>query len=80
MAEKANHYWYDMLDTSKIDIGNSKVQLVKNGTYVAKYKMTVPKELYDYDVPKRDDHRPDTRATWHQVKVNCVSFSEDGRQ
>lgn len=80
MAEKANHYWYDMLDTSKIDIGNSKVQLVKNGTYVAKYKMTVPKELYDYDVPKRDDHRPDTRATWHQVKVNYVSFSEDGRQ
>ena len=49
MAEKANHYWYDMLDTSKIDIGDSKMQLAKSGTYIAKYKMTIPKELYDYE-------------------------------
>lgn len=49
MAEKANHYWYDMLDISKIDIGDSKMQLAKSGTYIAKYKMTIPKELYDYE-------------------------------
>ena len=49
MAEKANHYWYDMLDTSKIDIGTSKVQLVKDGTYISKYKITIPKELYSYE-------------------------------
>lgn len=43
MAEKAGHYWFDDLDTSKIVLGTSKLQLVKNGTYISKYKITVPK-------------------------------------
>ena len=30
MAEKAGHYWYDMLEMDKIDIGTSKLQLVDN--------------------------------------------------
>jgi hypothetical protein len=49
MAEKAGHYWFNLLDTSKIDLGTAKHQLVKNGVYVSKYKITVPKELYDYE-------------------------------
>lgn len=49
MAEKAGHYWFDSLDTSRIEIGTSKLQLVKGGTYVPKYKMTIPKELKDYE-------------------------------
>lgn len=48
MAEKAGHYWFDMLDMSKIEIGTSKLQLVKNGVYVSKYKITVSKELNGY--------------------------------
>lgn len=49
MAEKASHYWADMLDKSKIDIGTSKIQLAKGGTYVPQYKMTIPKGLHDYE-------------------------------
>ena len=49
MAEKAGHYWFDMLDISKVYLGTSKLQLVENGTYIAKYKITVPKELHSYE-------------------------------
>ena len=49
MAEKAGHYWFDMLDTALMGITESKLQLVKNGTYISKYKITVPKELNDYE-------------------------------
>lgn len=49
MAEKTGHYWFDSLDTNKIELGTSKFQLVENGTYIPKYKITVPKELYEYE-------------------------------
>ena len=49
MAEKASHYWFDMLDLDKIDLGTSKLQLVNNGIYIKKYKITVPKELNEYE-------------------------------
>ena len=49
MAEKAGHYWFDMLDSDSLGISNSKLQLVENGTYISKYKITVPKELHDYE-------------------------------
>jgi len=49
MAEKAVHYWFDLLDTDKIELGSSKYQLVKNGAYIPKYKITIPKELREYE-------------------------------
>ena len=49
MAEKSGHYWLDALDTSKIEPGTSKLQLAKNGVYISKYKITVPKELNEYE-------------------------------
>ena len=49
MAEKAEHYWFDALDMSKIELGTSKLQLSKNGIYISKYKITVPKELNEYE-------------------------------
>ncbi|MDD2437847.1 MAG: type IV toxin-antitoxin system AbiEi family antitoxin domain-containing protein [Massilibacteroides sp.] len=49
MAEKAGHYWFHSLDTGKLDLGSAKHQLVENGVYVSKYKITVPKELYEYE-------------------------------
>lgn len=49
MAEKAGHYWFDILDTSQIDIGTGKMQLTKGGTYISKYKITVPTELHQYE-------------------------------
>lgn len=49
MAEKAGHYWFDSLDTDKIKLGSSKFQLAVNGVYIPKYKITVPKELHEYE-------------------------------
>ncbi|MDD6228647.1 MAG: type IV toxin-antitoxin system AbiEi family antitoxin [Bacteroidales bacterium] len=49
MAEKAGHYWFDMLDTDKFGLTTSKLQLVDNGAYISKYRITVPKELNDYE-------------------------------
>ncbi len=49
MAEKAGHYWYDMLNQETIGLSGSKLKLVDNGTYISKYKITVPKELNDYE-------------------------------
>ncbi len=49
MAEKAGHYWFDMLHIDKIDLGASKQQLVENGIYINKYRITIPKELNEYE-------------------------------
>ena len=49
MAEKAGHYWFEELDTSKIDMGTGKLQLVKDGILNKKYSITVSKELNDYE-------------------------------
>jgi len=49
MAEKAGHYWFDSFNTDKIEFGSSKYPLAKNGVYIPKYKITVPKELYEYE-------------------------------
>ncbi len=49
MAEKAGHHWFSLLKTNKIELGSAKHKLVENGTYVPKYKITVPKELYEYE-------------------------------
>jgi hypothetical protein len=49
MAEKADHHWYSLLDTSKPELGSGKQQLVEKGVYHSKYKITIPKELYDYE-------------------------------
>ena len=45
MAEKANHSWLSHLDLTKIDLGKGKRSIVKNGAYIEKYGITVPKEL-----------------------------------
>ena len=49
MAEKAGHYWFEMLNIDKLNLGTSKQQLVENGVYIKKYRITVPKELNEYE-------------------------------
>lgn len=49
MAEKAGHYWFEMLQPEKFDFSSSKLQLVENGVYISKYRITVPKDLYNYE-------------------------------
>lgn len=47
MAEKANHQWLQFVKTEEIDIGSGKRMLIKNGTYISKYSISIPKELAD---------------------------------
>lgn len=49
MAEKSGHHWFNLLDAGKINLGLAKHKLVENGVYVSKYKITVPKELHEYE-------------------------------
>ena len=49
MAEKAGHYWSDMLNIDRINLGTSKQQLVESGIYIKKYRITIPKELNEYE-------------------------------
>ena len=49
MAEKAGHYWFDMLDTENFGLTTSKLKLVDNGVYISGYRITVPKELNNYE-------------------------------
>jgi hypothetical protein len=48
LAEKAKHAWFNYLKPEKIDLGSGKRSLAKNGTYIPKYQITVPKELENY--------------------------------
>ena len=49
MAEKANYPWFQAIDFSRINLGTSKIQLCKGGIYVSKYKITIPRELAEYE-------------------------------
>jgi hypothetical protein len=43
MAEKQNHFWFDGLDLSRIDLGSGKRKVVENGVLDKKYHITVPR-------------------------------------
>ena len=49
MAKKAGHDWFERLDISKVDLGIGKQKLADNGVYLPEYKITIPKELYEYE-------------------------------
>lgn len=47
MAEKAGHYWFELLDLTKMGLTSSKLQLAPGGVYNAKYQIIIPKELHE---------------------------------
>ncbi len=49
MAEKSKHDWFKYLDLGEINVGKGKRSLVKEGVYIGKYRITVPKELAEYE-------------------------------
>lgn len=52
LAEKCGHAWLEYLDLGKIDLGSGKRSLTKNGIYVKKYQITVPREFEKDDKPE----------------------------
>jgi len=45
MADKAGHDWFSYLNLEKIDLGSGKRRIGKEGVYVSRYQITIPKEL-----------------------------------
>ncbi|HQS84266.1 MAG: hypothetical protein B7Y25_05035 [Alphaproteobacteria bacterium 16-39-46] len=43
LAERTKHSWFRELNTSKLSLGDHKIQIQKRGIFNAKYLMTVPK-------------------------------------
>ncbi len=44
-AEKAGHTWFNYLESEKINLGSGKRSIVKQGVWISKYQITVPKNL-----------------------------------
>ena len=49
MAEKAAHPWFKALKLDAVALGTSRYMVVPTGKYIAKYNMTIPKELAEYE-------------------------------
>ncbi|MDD3903906.1 MAG: type IV toxin-antitoxin system AbiEi family antitoxin domain-containing protein [Sphaerochaeta sp.] len=47
LARMAGHSWYQHIDTSGINLGTGKRQIVPNGTLDSQFMITVPKEVQD---------------------------------
>lgn len=49
MAEKANHQWFQFIETDNIDLGKGKRMITNKvkSTYIAKYLISIPKELVE---------------------------------
>jgi len=45
LADKAGHDWLAYLKPDRVDLGSGKRTIVPGGVYVAKYQITVPREL-----------------------------------
>lgn len=49
MAEKANHSWLKALKLDNVQLGTARCMVVPTGKYIAKYNMTIPKDLAEYE-------------------------------
>ena len=47
LADKAGHEWLDYIKSDKVDLGSGKRAIVKDGVYVPRYQITVPRALED---------------------------------
>jgi len=45
MASRVNHQWLPYINQNKIDLGQGDRMLVRGGVYIAKYHISVPKDL-----------------------------------
>ena len=51
LAEACNHAWTKKLDLSKVNFGKGKRMIVKSGRLDAKYNITVPGTLFEWNEP-----------------------------
>lgn len=46
-GERHNHFWFNELNQTHIDLGSGKRQIVENGKLNKRYNITVPREYYE---------------------------------
>ena len=49
IVEKSGHSWFKALDIEKGQLGKLRYMVVSIGKYMAKYNLTIPKELAEYE-------------------------------
>lgn len=49
MAEKAGHPWFKALKLDNVKLGTARCMVVPTGKYIAKYNMTIPQDLAEYE-------------------------------
>lgn len=49
MAEKAKHVWLEDVDRERAGLTDSPLSVEKGGTFVNRYKMTIPTEVVEYE-------------------------------
>lgn len=49
MAEEHRHSWLEHIDLKNIDLGKGKRSFAKNGIYIPKYQITLPREFINED-------------------------------
>ena len=49
MAKKRSPLWLSQLDVSRISLGAGTYQLCEGGMYIPEYKITLPRELIEYE-------------------------------
>lgn len=49
MAEKAGHAWFEDIDISNVGLTDSPLRIEAGGTFINKYKITIPTELAHYE-------------------------------
>lgn len=52
LAQRLRHPWFEMLDSSKVDIGEGKRSIVKHGVLEKKYQITIPKGFINEEQDK----------------------------
>jgi hypothetical protein len=45
MAKKANHQWFQFLDSTTVDLGRGDRSIISNGVYDSEFRITISKEL-----------------------------------
>ena len=49
MADRAKHPWFEELDIDAISLGTGDRSITAGGVYDKKYKIVIPKELFEYE-------------------------------
>ncbi len=48
LVKNINHKWFNLLNMKSINLGKGPREIIKNGIYDKEFKITIPKDFYEY--------------------------------